>query len=289
MKDLGSCSHFLGITTTFTTNGVFLSQATYATALLNRAGMLTCKPVSSLLPLKLDAFCPTDALFNSPELYRSLAGSLQYLTVTRPDISYAVNYLCQFMHSPKISHFQLLKRVLRYIKGTLHHSLHFQSGPLVLSAFCDSDWAGDSIDRRSTSGFCIFLGSNLISWCAKKQPTVARSSTKAEYRALALTASELIWLRRLLRELGISIDTPTEIYCDNISAIALASNPVFHARTKHIEVDYHFIREKVLSKELHIAHVSSADQTADIFTKSLTARRHSLLCSKLQVSTLPSA
>ncbi|XP_038988075.1 uncharacterized mitochondrial protein AtMg00810-like [Phoenix dactylifera] len=289
MKDLGSCSHFLGITTTFTSAGVFLSQATYANTLLHRAGMLTCKPASSPLPLKLGASCPNDALFTSPELYRSLAGSLQYLTDTRPDISYVVNYLCQFMHSPKICHFQLLKRVLHYIKGTLNHSLHFKLGPLILSAFCDSDWVGDSLDRRSTSGFCVFLGSNLISWCAKKQPTVARSSTEAEYRALAITASELIWLRRLLRELDISVDSPTDIYCDNISAIALTSNPVFHARTKHIEVDYHFIREKVLSKELHIAHVSSADQPADIFTKSLTARRHSLLYSKLKVSSLPSA
>ncbi|XP_028095340.1 uncharacterized protein LOC114295309 [Camellia sinensis] len=173
--------------------------------------------------------------------------ALQYLTITRPDIAFTVNSACQYMHAPLLSNFNAVKHLLRYLKGTLDKGLQFQPSPLVLIAYSDSDWAGNAIDRRSTIGFCIFLGPNLVSWSAKKQPTVSRSSTEAEYRALAQTSAELSWLGMLLWDLHIPLDPPT-LWCDNLSAIALSSNPIFHARSKHIEVDCHFVRERIASK-----------------------------------------
>ncbi|XP_028067253.1 uncharacterized protein LOC114270061 [Camellia sinensis] len=153
---------------------------------------------------------PSDTLvpFSQPSLYRSIVGALQYLTITRPDISFAVNHASQFMHAPTVAHFNTVKRLLRYIQGTLHHGLFFTPGSLNLHAFSDSDWAGDVLDRKSTTGYCVFLGSNLISWSAKKQSTVSRSSTEAEYRALAQASAELQWLRMLLQELFLHSATP---------------------------------------------------------------------------------
>lgn len=153
------------------------------------------------------------------------------------------------MHQPRMSHFGAVKRILRYIKGTIHQGLHFISGPLSLTAFADADWAGDLVDRRSTTGYAIYFGPNLVSWCAKKPHTVSRSSIEAEYRAMANTAANLIWIQQLLAELHLHIPSPHVLWCDNKSTISLASNPVFRARTKHIEIDYYFIREQVLAKK----------------------------------------
>lgn len=191
------------------------------------------------------------------------------------------------MHAPKQSHFVAVKRVLRYIKGTLHQGLHFVPGPLTLTAFSDADWAGDHLDRRSTTGYYLFLRSNLISWCAKKQHTVARSSTEAEYRALAHTAADVTWVQQLLLDLHVTPTLPHLVWCDNQSAIALASNPIFHAQTKHVEVDYYFIREKVLSKQILVQHIGSLAQIADIFTKSLGVARFLFLKSKLTLIDTP--
>ena len=225
--------------------------------------------------------------FFQSKLYRCLVGALQYLTITRPDLSLAVNYACQKMQAPTVGHFAALKRILRYLKGTLSHGLTFSPSSLQLQAYSDSDWARDSRDRKSTSGYCVFLGSNLISWCAKKQPTVARSSFEAEYRALAQASAELSWLTMLLVDLHIPPSCPPILWCDNISAISLASNPVFHARTKHIEVDYHFVREKVCAKSLVVRYVPTQLQLADIFTKPLATARFQELLSKLMVVSSP--
>ena len=202
--------------------------------------------------------------------YRSLVGALQYLTLTRPDLSFAVNKVCQFLHAPTTTHWTAAKRIVRYVKDTVNLGLTFhKSSATLVSAFSDSDWAGCLDDRRSTGGFAVFLGPNLVSWCAKKQATVSRSSTEAEYKALANATAEIIWVQSMLRELGVKTTQAPCLWCDNLGATYLSANPVFHARTKHIEIDYHFVRETVASKELEIRFVPSKDQVADGFTKAL--------------------
>lgn len=172
-------------------------------------------------------------LFSNPSLYRSTIGALQYLTMTRPDISFSVNKLSQFLQNPTVEHWGACKRVLRYLKGTIGLGLHFKpSTHLKIEAYSDADWASSVDDRKSTTGYCVFLGGNLVNWCSKKQSSVARSSTESEYRSLASTATEVAWLQSLLKELGICVDDTAVIWCDNMGAQYLASNPVFHARTK---------------------------------------------------------
>jgi hypothetical protein len=219
--------------------------------------------------------------------YRSLVGALQYCTLTRPDIAYSVNQLCQHLHHPTSVHWTAAKRILRFLKSTSDHGITFSKTNLQLHAFCDSDWAGSLDDRRSTFGFAVFLGGSLISWSSKKQPVVSRSSTEAEYRSLAIVTAEVYWLRMLFCELHIPLRTAPIIWCDNVSALALSSNPVYHARTKHIEVDYHFVREKVLNKDISLAFISTEDQLADVFTKGLSRARFLSLKSKLKVTSSP--
>lgn len=158
--------------------------------------------------------------------------------------------------------------------------LRFRSCSLLLTAFSDSDWVGNPADRRSTTGSVIFLGPNPISWVAKKQTTVSRSSTEAEYRALAATKAELAWISQLLKDLFIVVG-PHTLFCDNQSALQIARNPVFHGRTKHIEVDLHFVRERVVSKSLSLCFLPTAQQPADLFTKPLSADRLAFLRGKL--------
>jgi hypothetical protein len=273
LKDLGNLHYFLGLQVSRTASSLFIRQTKYAQDLLKRHNMLDCKAAPS-------PCCPNTRLslhdgdpLPEPHGYRSMVGALHYLTFTRPDISFAVHQVCQYMSAPTSTHLAAAKRILRYIRGTVHHGIEFTPGPLTLSAYTDADWAGDPDDRRSTSGFLIYLGSNAITWSAKKQPTVSRSSTESEYRALAFASAELCWVRTLLKDLGIYIRDPPILWCDNVSALAIASNPVFHARTKHIEVDFHFVRERVLRKDLTVKFVSTVDQLADIFTKSLSTHR----------------
>lgn len=284
MKQLGEVSQFIGIQINKTATGYFLHQNTYLKTLLNSTGLADCKPVLTPLPTKSPTSTPNSNLSDISHSYHQTLGSLQYLTNTRPDITYCVNTLCQHMHNPQPHHFQLLKRVLGYLKGTQTYGLPISASNLQLTSYSDFDWAGDHSDRKSTTRYCSFLGSNLISWSSKKQPIVARSSTEAEYRALASAITDVIWLRRLLQDFHITSSSPTTIHCDSTSAIALAHNPVFHARTKHIEVDYHFIRDHLHSNEINLTHIATQDQIADIFTKSHTNLRHSSLLSKLTVS-----
>ncbi|XP_019198669.1 PREDICTED: uncharacterized protein LOC109192467 [Ipomoea nil] len=179
------------------------------TDLLGRSGMVDCKPLTTPAAVT-KLVTPSEELFENPTQYRRIVGALQYLTITRPHLAYAVNRLCQFMHSPTVDHWALVKRVLRYIKGTLDYGLRLTSSPSTsIHAFPDSDWAGCPIDRKSTSGFAVYLGTNLISWLSKKQRTVARSSTEAEYKALADVSAEVTWVVSLLRELGMHSGQPS--------------------------------------------------------------------------------
>ncbi|KAJ9561510.1 hypothetical protein OSB04_006670 [Centaurea solstitialis] len=270
IKDLGRLSYFLGLEVTYTTNGLFLSQSKYAQDILKRRNMVDAKPVTTPLAANA-AFVTSGEPFDDPTTYRSLVGALQYLTITRPDISYAVNQVSQFLQSPTIFHFQSVKRILRYVKGTMSFGLTFSrhKSPSTLLGYSDADWTRCLETRRSTYGYSIFLGGNLVSWSAKKQPTISRSSCESEYRAMANTAAELIWITHLLKELHALPSVRPTLLCDNKSALFLTQNPVSHKHAKHIELDYHFIRELVSSGKLHTKFVSTKLQVADIFTKSL--------------------
>ncbi|XP_019176083.1 PREDICTED: uncharacterized protein LOC109171511 [Ipomoea nil] len=250
---------------------------------LSRAGMTDCKPLATPAAVTQPA-TPTLDPFDNPTQYRRIVGALQYLTITRPDLSFSVNRLCQFMHSPTQDHWVLLKRVLRYVKGTLDYGLRLSpSSSSAIHAFSNSDWASCTIDRKSTNGYAVFLGTNFISWLSRKQRTVARSSTEAEYKSLADVAAEVTWVVSLLRELGLHTGDPATLWCDNLGETYLAANSVFHARTKHVEIDFHFVRDKVSSGEFVVNFISTKDQLADIFTKPLPAPRFHTLRDKLNV------
>ncbi|CAM8892605.1 unnamed protein product [Rhodiola kirilowii] len=190
----------------------------------------------------------TAPALSDPSTYRRLIGQLIYLTVTRPDLSYPVHILSQFMANPREDHLQAAHRVLRYLKLAPSQGLFYPSNQeLHLTAFCDADWGACPITRRSVTGYSILLGASLITWKTKKQPVVSRSSAEAEYRAMAQTSCELAWLVRLLRDFHVTIPTPIPLYCHNIAAMHIARNPVFHERTKHVELDCHVVRQYVTS------------------------------------------
>jgi hypothetical protein len=274
VKDLGVLSYFLGIEVHHTSTGLILTQRKYISDLLRRTNMLSSKGVPTpMLPtekLSLDGgekLSPDDAT-----RYRSVVGALQYLLLTRPDISFSVNRVCQFMSAPTNVHWGAVKRILCYLHDTIALGLRFtRTGSSLLSAFSDADWAGNPDDRRSTGGYAIFLGGNLISWSSRKQATVSRSSTESEYKAVADAMAEVIWLQVLLMELGISQSRAPTLWCDNIGATYLSANPIFHRRSKHIEVDYHFVRERVATKQLEVRPISNKDHLADTLTKPLAA------------------
>ncbi|GJS14716.1 ribonuclease H-like domain-containing protein [Tanacetum coccineum] len=241
MTDLGPLNYFLGISATRTTSGIFLSQTKYATEILEQAQMLNCNPCRTPIDTE-KKLGPEGSPVTDPTLYRSLAGSLQYLTFTRPDLSYAVQQLCLYMHDPREPHLNAMKRVLRYLRGTTDLGLQLlRSTTSQLIAYSDADWAGCPATRRSTSGYCVFLGDNLLTWSSKRQDTLSRSSAEAEYRGVANAVAETSWIRNLLRELHTPLFTVTLVY----SAVYMSANPVQHQRTKHIEIDIHFVRDKV--------------------------------------------
>ena len=288
LKDLGDLNYFLGVQISRTQFGLTLCQSKYASEVLHRFHMENSKPTKT-------PCCPSSRLllndgvaFFDPLEFRSMVGALQYLTFTCLDLAFSVHQLCQFMSSPTTVHLEAAKRVLRYIRGTLSHGISFTLGPLTLTTFSYADWASDPSDHRSTTSLLVFLGPFPISWSSKKQKTVARSSTEAEYHALATTAAEVSWLHILFKELRIFLSHVNVLWCDNASTIALFANPVFHSRTKHIEVNYHYVREKVLRRDLCVHFVSSKDNLVDKFTKPLPSPSFLLQRRKLLLDASPS-
>jgi len=277
LKDLGDLHYFLGIEVEKKSNGdLLLTQKKYARDILSRVGMANCKPVTIPMP-SIEKMSRHDGDPLGPEdstKYRSVVGALQYITLTRPDLAFAVNKACQYLHTPTTVHWTIVKRIIRYLKFSENTGLLIRKrSPLIVNGFSDADWAGSRDDRRSTGGFVIFLGSNVISWSARKQATVSRSSTEAEYKAMANTTAEMMWVEQLLGELGVRLKVKPRLWCDNLGATYLSANPVFHARAKHIEIDFHFVRERVARRQLEVRLVSTEDQVADGFTKALPHRK----------------
>lgn len=284
LKDLGNLKYFLGIEIARADAGIVLSQRHYTLQLLDDTGFLACKPT----PLPMDNnhhLTATDGdPLPDPYQYRRLVGRLLYLTISRPDITYAVHKLSQFVAQARTSHLNAAHHLLRYLKNKPGQGLLFSSSSsLQLKTFSDADWAACPDSRKSTTGFCIFLGDALVSWKSKKQSTISRSSAEAEYRAMAATTSEILWLNQLLKDFSIPISSPNLLFCDNQAAVHIATNPAFHERTKHIEIDCHFIRDHVNIGTIKLMSVRTHHQLADIFTKPLPTSRFFSLLSKMAV------
>ncbi|GMI70037.1 cysteine-rich RLK (RECEPTOR-like protein kinase) 8 [Hibiscus trionum] len=244
MTDVGLMCYYLGLEVEQSEDGIFISQKGYAKEVLKKFKMLDCNPVNT--PMECG------------------------VKLSKPDILFAVGVVSRYMEAPTSTHIKAAKRILRYLKGTIDFGLFYSSShDFQLMGFCDSDFAGDIDDRKSTSGFLFFLGDCCISWSSKKQPIVTLSTCEVEYVASISCTCHAIWLKRLVKELHLPQEWPTKICIDNKSAQALAKNPVFHDRSKHIDTRYHFIRDHIAKKEVELKFVKTQDQVADIFAKPL--------------------
>eukprot|EP00253_Pinus_taeda_P012599 PITA_12599 len=251
MTDLRFLRYFLGIEVDQIENGVFISQVKYVEAVLKRFNMQNNKAAVPPTVMGLNLTKEDNNKDFDPKLYRSIIGSLMYLTATRPDIMHAVSLISRFMERPKETHWQATKRILRSVNGTKGFGILYSSSEsFMLIGYTDSDWAGSVDDRKSTSAYVFHMGLGAISWASKKQPIVSLSTTEAEYVAATTAACQAVWLRRVLKDLCHEQEKGTPIYCDNSSTIALSKNFVFHKRTKHIDTKFHFICELVNNGEI---------------------------------------
>ncbi|KAA0048527.1 transportin-3 isoform X1 [Cucumis melo var. makuwa] len=286
IKDLGNLKYFLGMEVARSKYGIFVSQRKYTLDLLTETGMLGCRPADTPIEFNCKLGNSDDQVPVDKEQYQRLVGKLIYLSHTRPDISFAVSVVSQFMQAPYEKHMEAVNRILRYLKNTPGKGLMFRkTNRKTIEAYTDSDWAGSVIDRKSTSGYCTFVWGNLVTWRSKKQSVVARSSAEAEYRAMSLGICEEIWLQKVLSDLHQECETPLKLFCDNKAAISIANNPVQHDRTKHVEIDRHFIKERLDSGSICIPYIPSSQQITDVLTKGLLRPHFDLCVSKLFLAT----
>ena len=274
-RDLGAASYFLGmdIHRDRQARTITLGQHRLTTDLLTKYGLEECKTLLTTLSTSTKLTKSGEPLDTGAHPYSQLIGSLMYLSVcTRPDISQAVGALARYMAKPTVAHWQAAKGVLRYIAGTANFGITFGGSNLTLEAYCDADYAGDIDTRRSTTGYVYILGGGAISWSSRLQPTVAASTTEAEYMAAAYAIKEALWLRTFLSELGLDTE-PITIGADSQSAIKLLKNPVLSMRSKHIDVIYHFARERVARKDVSFKYISTTEMVADALTKPLPSAK----------------
>ena len=286
MSDLGELHFFLGvqIERNRAARTLTMHQRSYIEGVLSRFGMEECKPLATPLDVKAILVKPSQEELEefSQEMdgvpYKAAVGSLMYAMVaTRADLAFAVSVVSQFMASPAPMHWMAVKRIMRYLKGTLDVKLCLGGTNMSLYGYCDADWGGDLTTRKSTTGYVFFVGDGAISWNSKRQPTVALSTTEAEYMAASHSAKEAMWLRLLMADVGCMLDGATTIKCDNQGCIALAKNPKHHSRTKHIDVRHHFIREAIEDKVIELEYCPTEGMVADVLTKALARERHVML------------
>lgn len=290
MSDLGEMRYFLGVEIIQDETGIYMCQRKYAREILERFKMEECNAVRNpIVPgtklVKEDSSEKVDA-----SLYKQMVGCLMYLAATRPDLVFVLSLISRFMDLPSQIHMGAVKRVLRYVKGTINLGMHYRkSGSSILEAYSDSDYAGDLDTRKSTSGYVFFLSNAAISWSSKRQPMVTLSTTEAEFVAAATCACQVIWLRRILESIGMSQQEggSTIMNCDNMSTIKLSKNPVMHKRSKHIDVRFHFLRDLTNDGVVELVHCSTQRQIADIMTKPLKMDTYEKLREMLGVCEVP--
>lgn len=272
MKDLGNLKYFLGIEVLRSEGGIFLRQKKYTLDILAETGLLDCKPVETPMLVNHGLQISEEAEPTEQGRYQRLVGKLIYLSHTRPDIAYAVGIVSQFMHRPQKDHYEVALRIVKYLKGTAGHGVVFRkNGQRGVYGYTNADWASNPVDRKSTAGYFTFVEGNLVTWRSKKQKVVALSSAEAEFRGIKSGLTEILWLRRLMGEIGLNPEK-SQLFCDNKAAISISENPVQHDRTKHVEVDRHFIKEKIESGVVEFPFVRSEHQLADILTKAVNSK-----------------
>ncbi|GJY50482.1 putative ribonuclease H-like domain-containing protein, partial [Tanacetum coccineum] len=281
MSSMGGLTFFLGLQAQQKKKGIFISQDKYVHEILRKYNYIDVKSASTLTYLEKPLVQDGDAAEVDEHLYRSMIGSLMYLTTSRPDIMFAVCACARFQVSPKTSHLLAVKRIFRYLKGKPSLGLWYsKDSPLELVAYTDSDYAGATQDRKSTTGGCQFLGNRLISWQCKKQTVVATSTTEAEYVAAASCCGQVLWIQNQLLDYGYNFMN-TVIYIDNNSTICIIENPVQHSKTKHIEIRHHFIRDCNAKKLIQMAKIDTEHNVADLLTKGFDAGRFQYLVSSI--------
>ncbi|GJY05587.1 retrovirus-related pol polyprotein from transposon TNT 1-94, partial [Tanacetum coccineum] len=289
MSMMGQMSFFLGLQVSQSPGGIFINQAKYALETLKKYGMDLSDPVDTPMVdrLKLD-----EDLMGIPvdqTRFRGMVGSLMYLTASRPDLVFAVCMCARYQAKPTKKHFEAIKRVFRYLKGTINMGLWYpKDNAMSLTAYADADHAGCQDSRRSTSGSAQFLGDRLVSWSSKKQRSTAISTTEAEYTAMSGCCAQILWMRSQLKDYGFDFNK-IPLYCDNKSAIALCCNNVQHSRSKHIDIRHHFILEQVENRVVELYFVEMNYQLADILTKALPRERFEFLLPRLGMKSKPNA
>eukprot|EP00253_Pinus_taeda_P004240 PITA_04240 len=282
---LGELTYFLGLKIQQNKGGIFLSQTKYLKQILKKYGMEDAKPVCTPMVTGCSLSANDELATVHQPTYRSMIGSLLYLTGTHLDIMHVVGIVGRFQANPKETHLQVVKRIFTYLQGTQNYGLWYpRNTDLTLHAYTDADWAGSVDDRKSTSGGAFFMGSRLVSWFSKKQSSIVLSTAEAEYVVAASCCTQLLWMMQTLQDFQITCTPPISILCDNTSAINISKNPVMHSKTKHIPIQVIiFLWEQVLEQKVKLEYVPSKEQVADILTKPLPRETFEYLRQKLGV------
>ena len=269
MSMVGELTYFLGLQVKQTDSRIYINQAKYARNLAKRFGLDKAAHARTLMVAKAKLTNDPSGESVDVTLYRSMIGCLLYLTASCPDIASSVGVCSRFQSNLKISHLNVVKRIIKYVSGTCDYGLFYSNeSNLSLAGFSYSNWTGNADDRKSNNGGCFYVGANFVAWMSKKQNSVSLSTTEVEYIAAGSCHSQLLWMKKLLSDYGISQNTMVA-YCDNSSVIDISKNPVRHSKTKHIKIRYHFIRDLVERKIVTLEYIPIECQNADIFTKPL--------------------
>jgi hypothetical protein len=283
MSMIGELKFFLGIQINQSKDGVYVHQTKYTKELLKKFKLEDCKVMNTSIHPTCTLSKEDTGIKVDQQMYRGMIGSLLYLTASRPNILFSVCLCARFQSDPRESHLNVVKRIFRYLKGTTNLGLLYRKSlDYQLVGFCDADYAGDRIERKSTSDNCQFLGDNLISWTSKRQETIARSTAEAEYISAVSCCTQLLWMKHRLDDYQINANSIPIIY-DNTAAICLSKNPILHSRAKHIEIKHHFIRDYNQKGILDVQFIDTEHQWANIFTKPLTVERFDFIKKNLNM------